>query len=138
MGFLSDLLDEIISFFNFGASLPPTLSDVTFTGPRALSAGAEGEFQVSFKINPGSSAFGISEGEYEIILLVDETTAFPRGGLIPHDTTAWRGEETIQELFRISWDSDQVELIDWEVRIQSSSGRVFDRKSGKFAVSIRA
>jgi hypothetical protein len=69
---------------------------------------------------------------------VDENRAFPRGGLIQSDTTRWQGEEDIQELFRIAWDSDQIEKIDWLVRIQSPTGRVFDSKRGVFSVGIRA
>lgn len=138
MGFFRDLVDDIITVFTFGGSLRPTLSDVKFDGPRTLAAGDTGEFSVSFKINPSQSLFGTKEGEYEIRLLVDPQRAFPRGGLIPHDTTAWQGEEDIQELFRIAWDSDQVETIDWEVRIQSVSGRGFDNRRGVYAVSISA
>jgi hypothetical protein len=138
MGLLQDIVDALLSAFNFGTTIPATLSDVTFDGPRSLAAGEAGDFSVSFKIQPGANRFvGVNEGEYEIILMVDENRAFPRGGLIQNDTTRWQGEEDIQELFRIAWDSDQVEQIDWLVRIQSPSGSVFDSRRGVFSVGIR-
>ncbi|MGH2584297.1 MAG: hypothetical protein ACRDJE_05230 [Dehalococcoidia bacterium] len=112
----------------------PKLGDATFTGPITLAPGEVGVFTVRFvAIAPD---IGVTQGEYEIRIEWDTADCIDVTGLRFRDGQ-WAGDSMDQADVSLGWECvDCVRQISWEVRLDSASGRTFDRRSGIHRVII--
>jgi hypothetical protein len=115
-------------------SLLPKIGDATFTGPTTLAPGETAVFSVGFVTAP--PAIGVQQGEYEIRIEWDTADCIDITGLRFRDGQ-WARDSMDQADVTLGWECvDCVRQISWQVRLDSRSGRTFDRRSGIHRVII--